>query len=198
MRRPRRVYTEIYCNPTYCKYIRVYTVLAGWPATVPLHRLIGFSDYLGPIQARGPCPKPLACMGPVCQCGEKTQTSLSNHANWAQCSVVPWHHAAWLWLASVCCGLGVVGWACQPRAANPRPLATPTQPIAAARAGLGAGAFALALVWWWAYPMAQGACTGLASMPAWWGMHAHPNKVHCCIALPVAHVWWAPLAVGTG
>ena len=28
--------------------------------------------------------------------------------------------------------------------------------------GLGAGAFALALVWWWAYPMAQGACTSLA------------------------------------
>ena len=27
---------------------------------------------------------------------------------------------------------------------------------------LGAGAFALALVWWWAYPMAQGACTSLA------------------------------------
>ena len=124
------------CLPYKVTKVSVYTVLAGWPATVPLHRLIGFSDYLGPAQARGPCPKPLACMGPVCQCGEKTQTSLSNHADWPQCSVVPWHHAAWLWLASVCCGLGVVGWACQPRAANPRP--TPTQPIVAARAwGLG-------------------------------------------------------------
>ena len=133
-------------------------MLAGWPATVPLHRLIGFSDYLGPAQARGPCPKPLARMGPVCQCGEKTQTSLSNHADWPQCSVVPWHHAAWLWLASVLwpggCQVGLP-------ATRRKPTAN-TDATNCSSKGLGAGAFALALVWWWAYPMAQGACTSLA------------------------------------
>ena len=84
-------------------------MLAGWPATVPLHRLIGFSDYLGPAQARGPCPKPLACMGPVCQCGEKTQTSLSNHADLIDPNVLLCHgimrHGCGLPVCAVAWGL---------------------------------------------------------------------------------------------
>ena len=138
-------------------------MLAGWPATVPLHRLIGFSDYLGPIQARGPCPKPLACMGPVCPCGGKTQTSLSNHADWPQsCSVVPWHHAGGMAVACQCvlwpggCRVGLLATRRKPT------VNTDATKLNCSSKGLGAGAFALALVWWWAYPMAQGACTSLA------------------------------------
>ena len=136
-------------------------MLAGWPATVPLHRLVGFSGYLGPAQARGRCPKPQACMGLVCQCGEKTQTSLIEQS----CRLTPMYCCA---MAS--CGMAL---ACQcvlwPRGCRVGLPATRRKPSANTDAtnstsskGLGAGAFALALVWWWAYPMAQGACTSLA------------------------------------
>ena len=60
----------------------------------------------------------------------------------------------------VCCGLGVVKTVGLP-ATRRKPTAN-TDATNCSSKGLGAGAFALALVWWWAYPMAQGACTSLA------------------------------------
>ena len=58
--------------------------------------------------------------------------------------------------------------------------------------GLGAGAFALALVWWWAYPMAQGACTSLACQHGGACMHTQTKctaALHCQLHMCGGHHW---------
>ena len=143
---------HIYCNLTYCKYIGVYTVFAGWPArhraAAPLGWLLRLS-WASPLASQG--------LLPVSVGRKKTQTNLSNHIdpNVNCCAMVSRGVAVACvpWGCQVGLSGGLASHAPQTHGQHATSSSKPE--------GLGGRACALALVWWWACPMgmAQGACT---------------------------------------